>query len=177
MTEELEKSIEEIVKPGDMVAGKYLVDRLLGVGGMGFVVAATHAQLDQRVAIKFLLPSVMAHRETVERFQREARAAAKIKSEHVVRVSDFGALPSGLPFIVMEFLEGRDLSDTLAVRGPLPIALAVDYLLEACEALAEAHAAGIIHRDLKPSNLFLARAADSTENVKVLDFGISKSIS
>src|SRR5689334_16422534 len=118
MSEEQDRSIDEIVKAGDLIAGKYLVDRLLGVGGMGAVVAATHTQLDQRVAIKFLLPSVMSHKETVERFHREARLAAKIKSEHVVRVSDFGTLDAGVPFIVMEFLEGRDLSDMLTERGP-----------------------------------------------------------
>ena len=177
MTEASSKDIERIAKPGDILAGKYLVDRLLGVGGMGAVVAATHTQLDQRVAIKFLLPAMMASREIVERFQREARAAAKIRSEHVVRVSDVGTLDGGIPYIVMEFLEGRDLGDLLERRGPLPVPLAVDYLLEACEALAEAHAAGIVHRDLKPGNLFLARLADDTEIVKVLDFGISKQIS
>ncbi len=177
MTDESIKDIERIVKPGDVLAGKYLVDRLLGVGGMGVVVAATHTQLDQRVAIKLLLPAMMGSREIVERFQREARAAAKIKSEHVVRVSDVGALDGGVPYIVMEFLEGRDLGDLLERRGPLPVPLAIDYLLEACEALAEAHAAGIVHRDLKPSNMFLARQSDDTEIVKVLDFGISKQIS
>jgi len=176
MSEPSSKDIESIVRPGDVLAGKYLVDRVLGVGGMGVVVAATHTQLDQRVAIKFLLPSMLPNREVVERFQREARAAAKIRSEHVVRVSDVGQLDKGVPYIVMEFLEGRDLGELLQRRGVLPIPLAVDYLLEACEALAEAHAAGIVHRDLKPANLFLARQADDSEIVKVLDFGISKQI-
>ncbi|MEZ4314973.1 MAG: serine/threonine-protein kinase [Polyangiaceae bacterium] len=176
MTQASNPDIEKIAKPGDIVAGKYLVDRVLGVGGMGAVVAATHTQLDQRVAIKFLLPQMLGSREVVERFQREARAAAKIRSEHVVRVSDVGTLDGGVPFIVMEFLEGKDLGELLQRRGPLPVPLAVDYVLEACEALAEAHAAGIVHRDLKPSNLFLARRADETDIVKVLDFGISKQI-
>src|SRR5262245_30981682 len=174
MSDASKKDIESIVKPGDVLAGKYLVERVLGVGGMGVVVAATHTQLDQRVAIKFLLPSMLSNREVVERFQREARAAAKIKSEHVVRVSDVGTLDSGIPYIVMEFLEGGDLGELLSRRGILPIPLAIDYLLEACEALAEAHAAGIVHRDLKPANLFLARRTDETDIVKVLDFGISK---
>jgi serine/threonine-protein kinase len=177
MAELSKKDMDALVKPGQVLAGKYLVDRVLGVGGMGVVVAATHTQLDQKVAIKFLLPSMMPNREVVERFQREARAAAKIRSEHVVRVSDVGALADGVPYIVMEFLEGRDLGDLLERRGVLPIPLAVDYVLEACEALAEAHAAGIVHRDLKPANLFLARTADDTEMIKVLDFGISKQIS
>jgi serine/threonine protein kinase len=177
MTEASHKDIEKIAKPGQLLAGKYLVDRLLGVGGMGAVVSATHTHLDQLVAIKFLLPEMMGSEEVVARFLREARAAAKIKSEHVVRVSDTGTLDGGVPYIVMEFLEGHDLGELLERRGPLPVALAVDYVLEACEALAEAHAAGIVHRDLKPSNLFLSRRADDTEIVKVLDFGISKQIS
>ncbi|MBK8257305.1 MAG: protein kinase [Polyangiaceae bacterium] len=177
MNETAKKDIEKIAKPGDVLAGKYLVDRVLGIGGMGAVVAATHTQLDQRVAIKFLLPAMLGSKEVVERFQREARAAAKIKSEHVVRVSDVGTLDGGIPYIVMEFLEGRDLGELLERRGNLPIVLAVDYILEACEALAEAHAAGIVHRDLKPSNLFLARLADDTDIIKVLDFGISKQVS
>ncbi len=177
MTEISKKDLDAIVKPGEVLAGKYLVERILGVGGMGVVVAATHTQLDQKVAIKFLLPSMITNREVVERFQREARAAAKIRSQHVVRVSDVGALTDGVPYIVMEFLEGRDLGELLDRRGVLPIPLAVDYVLEACEALAEAHAAGIVHRDLKPANLFLARSADDTEMIKVLDFGISKQIS
>ena len=177
MSEASQKDIERIARPGDILAGKYLVERLLGVGGMGAVVAATHTQLDQRVAIKLLLPSMLANREVVERFQREARASAKIKSEHVVRVSDVGMLDSGVPFIVMEFLEGGDLGELLARRGPLPVELAVDYVLEAAEALAEAHSIGIVHRDLKPANLFLANLPDDTQIVKVLDFGISKQIS
>ena len=177
MNESTKKDIDILVKPGEILAGKYLVERVLGVGGMGVVVAATHTQLDKKVAIKFLLPSMVTNRDVVERFQREARAAAKIRSEHVVRVSDVGTLADGVPYIVMEFLEGRDLGELLGRRGVLPIPLAVDYVLEACEALAEAHAAGIVHRDLKPANLFLARTADDTEMVKVLDFGISKHLS
>jgi eukaryotic-like serine/threonine-protein kinase len=160
---------------GEIIAGKYRVGRILGQGGMGVVVAATHLQLDQQVALKFLLPEALKQPEVVARFTREARAAAKIHSEHVARVLDVGELASGEPFMVMEYLEGEDLDQALRRRGSLPVAEAVAYLLEGCEAIAEAHALGIIHRDLKPANLYLARRPGGTPTVKVLDFGISKS--
>jgi len=162
------------VHEGDVLAGKYRVDRVLGAGGMGVVVAATDQQLERRVAIKFLLPEYVQHGEAAARFLREARAAVKIHSEHVARVIDVGTLETGAPYMVMEYLEGTDLSGVIAQRGRLPVDEAVLHVLEACEAIAEAHAAGIIHRDLKPANLFLARRADGSSQVKVLDFGISK---
>jgi serine/threonine-protein kinase len=162
------------VQEGEILDGKYRVDRVLGVGGMGIVVAATHVALNQRVAIKFLLPAALGNPQTIERFAREARAAVQIQSEHVARVIDVGTLPTGSPYMVMEFLEGSDLADAVEKGGPMPIAQAVGYVLQACEALAEAHALGIVHRDLKPANLFLARRAGRDSIVKVLDFGISK---
>jgi hypothetical protein len=162
------------VKEGDILAGKYRVERVLGVGGMGVVVSALHVQLDERVAIKFLLPGALANPDAVARFGREARAAVKIKSEHVARVTDVGVLESGSPYLVMEFLHGRDLAAVVHEGGPLPVPIAVEYVLQACEALAEAHALGIVHRDLKPANLFLTLRPDGTPSVKVLDFGISK---
>ncbi|WP_437978035.1 serine/threonine-protein kinase [Sorangium sp. So ce295] len=162
------------VTEGQILSGKYRVERILGQGGMGVVVAALHEKLHQRVAIKLLHPG--ANDEMVERFVREARAAVRLKSEHVARVLDVGTLETGAPFMVMEYLEGSDLQETLRQRGPLDLEEAVGYVLEACEAIAEAHAAGIIHRDLKPANLFLTRAADGTGMVKVLDFGISKAL-
>jgi serine/threonine-protein kinase len=141
---------------------------------MGVVVAAHHIQLDERVALKFLLPEALANPEAVGRFVREARAAVKIKGEHVARVSDVGELENGAPYIVMEHLEGQDLSAWLKQRGPLPIELAVDFVLQTCEAIANAHVLGIIHRDLKPANLFCVRRTDGELSIKVLDFGISK---
>ncbi|MBX3127387.1 MAG: serine/threonine protein kinase [Polyangiaceae bacterium] len=164
------------VQPGDILADKYEVERILGEGGMGVVVAARHLDLDQRVAVKFLLAEVAEHRDAAERFRREARAAAKITSEHVARVIDVGSTDDGLPYMVMEYLDGRDLSDLLQADGPLEPTLAVDYVLQACQAVAEAHRAGIVHRDLKPANLFLHRKADGSSVIKVLDFGISKSV-
>jgi serine/threonine-protein kinase len=141
---------------------------------MGVVVAATHLELDERVAIKLLLPHVPPQGEPVARFLREARAAIKIRSDHVVRILDTGRLEGGSPYIVMEYLEGQDLGQRLEKGGPLPIADAIDFVLQACEAIAAAHALGIVHRDLKPANLFLTTTADGMPRVKVLDFGISK---
>ena len=127
-----------VPQPGDVLAGKYRVERVLGAGAMGVVVAALHLQLQERVALKFLLPAATSP-EAIARFGREARAAARIKSEHVARVTDVGTLESGAPYMVMEYLDGRDLAAVLADKGPLPIRDAVEYLLQACEAIAEAH--------------------------------------
>lgn len=162
------------VKQGEILAGKYRIEQVLGQGGMGVVVAARHLHLDEYVAIKFLLPDALRSEEAVARFAREARAAVKIKSEHVARVTDVGTLESGSPYMVMEYLDGRDLGMIVQESGALPVELAVDHVLQACEAIAEAHSLGIIHRDLKPANLFLVHRADGSPCVKVLDFGISK---
>jgi eukaryotic-like serine/threonine-protein kinase len=162
------------VREGDVLAGKYRVERILGAGGMGVVVAAQHIALDQKVAIKFLLPEVLGNEEAVGRFMREAQAAVRIKSEHVARVIDVGTLDNGAPYMVMEYLEGGDLGAWLEQKGPLPFDQAVEFILQASEAIAEAHGLGIVHRDLKPANLFCVRRADGVLSTKVLDFGISK---
>src|SRR5271170_903633 len=162
------------VRQGEILAGRYRVERVLGVGGMGVVVAATHLQLDTKVAIKFLLPTMLRNQEVVGRFAREARAAVRIQSEHVARVSDVGTLENGAPYMVMEFLEGGDLADWIQRRGPLPIEQAVDFVVQACVGVASAHGIGIVHRDLKPANLFCLRGNDGQFFIKVLDFGISK---
>lgn len=165
---------DDSVRPGDVLAGKYRIERVLGRGGMGVVVSAVHLRLDERVAIKFLLPAATESPEAVARFEREARAAVKIRSEHVARVIDVGTLETGAPYIVMEHLQGSDLATVVRQRRKLPVEDAVEYVLQACEAIAEAHAMGIVHRDLKPNNLFLTQRADGSPVVKVLDFGISK---
>lgn len=170
----MESITDTEVHPGQVLGGKFRIEQVLGRGGMGVVVAATHLQLDERVALKFLLPEALANKEAVRRFEREARAAVKIKSEHVARVTDVGTLDTGAPYMVMEFLNGMDLGDYLERTGPLPFHEAADYLLQACEAIAEAHALGIVHRDLKPANLFRIIRSDGTPSIKVLDFGISK---
>jgi serine/threonine-protein kinase len=168
--------MESPVQEGDLLAGKYRVEKILGFGGMGVVVSAFRGDLEQRVAVKFLSEAAAERPDAAERFRREARAAAKIRSEHVARVLDVGTLETGQPFMVMEFLEGNDIADELRRFTYLPIIEAVEFILQAIEALAEAHAAGVVHRDLKPGNLFLARRADGSRRVKVLDFGISKAL-
>lgn len=165
---------EDSLQRGDIIADKYRVEREIGRGGMGLVVAATHLDLDQRVAIKVLQKSSAYNQDAMARFLREARAAAKIRSEHVARVMDVGKLEDGLTYIVMEYLEGADLADVLVKDGPLRITAAADYVLQACEGIAAAHAAGIVHRDIKPANLFLARQPGRSNVVKILDFGVSK---
>ena len=161
--------------PGTVLAAKYRVERLLGEGGMGWVVVATHLQLEQRVALKFMRASQARDTsDAIPRFLREARAAARIQSEHVARVMDVGTLENGAPYLVMEYLEGQDLESLLRSQGALPQEVVIEYMLQACEGLGEAHAAGIVHRDLKPANLFLARRSDGSVRVKLLDFGISK---
>jgi serine/threonine-protein kinase len=160
---------------GDVISGKYRVERVLGRGGMGVVVAARHLRLRERVAIKFLVPRSGAGGDAVARFVREGRAAMRIRSEHVVRVYDVGTRETGESYLVMEYLEGRDLAAVLKADGPLPVEATLEHVLQAVEAIAEAHARGIVHRDIKPSNLFLTRRADGSPMVKVLDFGIAKS--
>ncbi len=165
---------EAPVRVGDVIASKYRVDRVLGEGAMGVVVAATHAELGTQVAVKFMLPAALTGADSVERFLREARAASRLRSEHVCRVLDVGRLEHGAPYIVMEMLEGRDVQAALDGAGALSVGVAASYVTQVCEAIGEAHAAGIVHRDLKPQNLFVTRKVNGAEAVKVLDFGISK---
>jgi serine/threonine-protein kinase len=162
------------VKIGELLVGKYRIERILGYGGMGIVVAAMHEQLQELVAIKLLLSNVGSRPDFVQRFVREARAAVKIKSTHVARVLDVDSLPDGRLYMVMEYLDGQDLGQLLDSRGACSVNEAVDYVLQVCEALAEAHALGIVHRDIKPSNLFITQTSTGAPLVKVLDFGISK---
>ena len=158
---------------GAMIGGRFRIDRVLGVGGMGVVVAATHVELGHRVAIKWMRAELLQDPALVERFVREARVVARLRTEHVCKVFDVARLETGAPYIVMELLEGADLARRVA-RKPLPATTAIDYVVQACVALAEAHAAGITHRDLKPANLFVVARPDGDPLVKVLDFGLAK---
>ena len=160
--------------PGTIFASKYEIVRPLGKGGMGVVLEAKHARLGQAVAIKLLKPELLSDGESVMRFEREARAAARLTSPHAARIYDVDTTPEGIPFMVMEYLEGRDLARILQEQQVLGVEDAVDWVMQACAAMAEAHALGIVHRDLKPSNLFLAENVATGAIVKVLDFGISK---
>ena len=161
---------------GQVVAGRYRVERLIGRGGMGEVAAVRHVDLDEVFALKVMTPEAFVSQEAVDRFIREARTSAKLRSIHAVKVVDTGRLSDGAPYLVMEYLRGRDLDAELRARGPLPPAEVAAYMVQACDVLAEAHAAGIVHRDLKPANLFLTRLPNGGACLKVLDFGIAKQI-
>ncbi|UQA58500.1 serine/threonine-protein kinase [Polyangium aurulentum] len=167
-------SLPQSVAPGELVAGKYRVERVIASGGMGVIVAAYHEGLGQRFAIKIMRPEILDNEVAVTRFLAEARTAARLQSDHVTRVFDVGRLEDGVPYMIMEYLDGSNLADLVDERGKLPVEEAVDFALQALEALAEAHAAGIVHRDLKPSNLVLTRRPDGSPHIKVIDFGISK---
>jgi serine/threonine-protein kinase len=160
--------------PGDVIGGKYVIEGPCGRGGLAVVYAAMQMELDRRVAIKMLLPEWAGDAEVVERFLREGRASTRIHSEHVVRVFDVGTTASGAPYLVLEFLQGQNLEDVVTHWGPIAVPTAVDWVLQASEAIAEAHAVGVVHRDLKPANLFLTQRADGSSCVKVIDFGLSK---
>jgi serine/threonine-protein kinase len=166
--------LPEGVREGEDLADKYLIGSIIGVGAMGIVVAARHKLLDQRVAIKFLHTDLREQPNGVSRFVQEAQAAMSIQSEHVVRIRDIAMLDTGEPYIIMEYLDGSDLATRLRKVGTFAVREAVDYMLEACEAIAEAHCVGIIHRDLKPANLFLVERPGAAPSIKVLDFGVSK---
>ena len=161
---------------GELLAGRFRVERVLGRGGMGLVLAAHHVGLDQRVALKLMLPKARASKELGRRFLREARAAARLRSQHATRVIDVGTLDDGAPFIVMEYLDGTDVATLLRDGGPFSAASAAALVLQASQAIGEAHTLGIIHRDLKPANLFVTRGSDGKPMVKVLDLGICKLI-
>jgi eukaryotic-like serine/threonine-protein kinase len=161
------------IEIGDLVDRKYKIERLLGEGGMACVYRALHTQLDDYVALKFLRPEAALRADIKARFRDEARAAGRLRSPHVARVRDVGE-HVGLSYLVLDYLAGRDLRDALSDGFVLPVQRAADYIIQACEGVAEAHAAGIVHRDLKPENLFIEYIDAETEIIKVLDFGISK---
>jgi len=163
-----------VYEPGTVVAGKYRIERQLGTGGMGVVVAATHMQLGTPVALKFLHQDLLQNPSVAERFMREARSSAKLRGEHVCRVSDVGTTDEGQPFIVMELLDGQDLGTVLRASGALTLSSAAEAIMQACIALGEAHALGFVHRDIKPGNLFWTQRPDGTALIKVLDFGVVK---
>ena len=161
---------------GNVLNRKYRVERVIGSGGTWLVVAAVHLRLGQRVALKFLLPEAMSHREAVERLPRAARAAAHLKSDHVARIIEVDALPSGAPFVVTEYLDGIDLATVLGRDGALSVPAIADHVTQALDAIGEAHAIGIVHRDLEPKNLVVVRRRDGSACVVVLDLGITGAV-
>lgn len=171
-----ERRSDGIVREGDVLAGKYRVERIPGRNGLGMLVQVRHLELGQEVTLKFLIPDACAYPEFVHRFIREARSAVKIGGEHVARVTDVGRLASGAPYMVRELLRGPDLVEVLRVRGPLPVDEAVDYIIQAAEGVAEGHALGIVHRNLRPTTLVVTRRTDGTPLVKVFDFAAAEAL-
>jgi serine/threonine protein kinase len=170
----LRRNLPKLPELGDVIAGKYKLLRPIGEGGMGAVFAAQHIVLEQTVAVKLLFSEVLEKPGTAARFVKEAQAAARLRTDHVARVMDAGTTEDGMPFIVMELLEGSDMAEVLRIKGRLGVQEVADAMIQACEALAHAHVAGIVHRDIKPSNLFRAIQVDGSELLKIVDFGISK---
>jgi serine/threonine-protein kinase len=171
-----DERIENVVREGEVLAGKYRVERIPGRNGLGVLVQVRHMELGQEVTLKFLIPEACAYPEFVHRFVREARSAVRIQGEHVARITDVGRLESGAPYMVREFLRGPDLAEVLKVRGPLPVMEAVDYVVQACEGVAEGHALGVVHRNIRPTTLIVTRRSDGTALVKVFDFAAAESL-
>ncbi len=176
MSEPAAVCVSGYLEPGTVLGEKYRIERLIGEGGMGVVYQGYHEVLEQRIAIKVVRPELVHHPEALARFLNEARAIARLRGHHIAHVLDTGCLADQRPHMVLEYLEGADLRAVLDAEGSLSLARALNYLLQACEAVAEAHALGLIHRDLKPENLFITRGAHGEGVVKVIDFGISKRI-
>jgi serine/threonine protein kinase len=177
MTSHVESDADTLAggaRVGQVIAEKYRLERLLGRGGMGEVYEARHVVVGRRFALKLLHPHLAQGSSAVARFLREARAAGSLENPHIAAVVDFATTSDGVPFLVMEYLEGRSLGRLLASEGPLPVPRAVSLLLQICRGLEAAHRAGIVHRDLKPDNLFVVKQPDGSELLKILDFGIAK---
>jgi tRNA A-37 threonylcarbamoyl transferase component Bud32 len=162
--------------PGFEVGGKYVIKRLLGEGANGSVYEGEHSQIGHRVAIKVVHPALAARDDIIARFQREARICGTIRNRHVGQVYDVGVLPDGAPYMVMELHEGRSLAQVLAIEGPLPIATVVDLARQLLLGLRAAHETSVVHRDVKPDNIMLVRESTGQTVVKLVDFGIGKSI-
>lgn len=171
---DIDSSEREALTRSPLYAGRYRIDSVLGNGGMGIIYAATHVELRVPVAIKAIHPNLARSAEARARFCIEARAGAALRSPHTLRVYDAGQLGTDECFVVMERLEGINLDELVRASGPLRVETAVDYLLQACAGLAEAHAIGLVHRDIKPENLFLAHYRCAAPLIKVMDFGIAR---
>lgn len=169
-----DSSAIHLPEPGTVIDGRYRIGTLLERGSMGVVFEALHVHLDEPVALKFLSRPDGAETSFRSRFLREAKVTAQLRGRNIVRTTDFGVDDSGRPFLVMEMLQGESLRAVLKKSGAMPIAVAVDYAVQVCTGLAEAHRRGVVHRDLKPANLFITTDVDGSDLVKIVDFGLSK---
>ena len=161
-------------RTGQVLLGKYHIEGIIGRGQQSVVLRVRHIELDELCAVKLLGDEAAGSPEITKRFHREAMVAVKLRSEHAVKVTDVGALPDGMPYMVMELLDGQDLRAVLAEAGPLGVPMASGLIVHACQALSELHAMGMVHRDVKPAKLFLACRDDGTPTLKILDFGLVK---
>ncbi len=159
---------------GTVLGETYRISRLIGVGGMGAIYEAAHLGAGKRVAVKMMSRELAAHPEALARFRREVQVTTELAHPHIIDVVDFGASPTGEPYLVMEYLEGEDLEQALERHGRMPLPVAVQIIKQVASALAVAHAEGVVHRDLKPGNVFLKQVEGGGVFVKVVDFGISK---
>lgn len=175
LTGDLDRAVESggILAPGELVAERYRVGRIIGAGGTGIVYEAQHIGLNRPVALKVIRPDIARDSSVWRRFSREARALGALHNKHVVRILDYGTLDSGLTYLVMDRLEGSDLRRLIQAEGPLPPQRAVDYVIPVCSALADAHRLNIIHRDIKPENIFLSEIRACEPTIKLLDFGVA----
>ncbi len=164
----------QALEPGTIFASRFRVQALLGTGGMGSVYLAHHEVLDRRFALKVLLPDRLGDTESLRRFEREARAASRINHPNITSVVDFGHTDEGIPYLVMEYVEGPSLRSVVETEGPLPIGRCLRILRSIADGLRAAHDAGVLHRDLKPANVILANAGGHDETVKICDFGLAK---
>lgn len=162
------------LEPGTVLSERYRIEEELGAGGLGVVYKARHIGLDAPVAIKVLRPEYAYDDDLVARLRDEARLAAGLRSDHVVRVLDVGEMDAGAAYVVLEYVAGHDLETELAHRGRLPMGTAVRYGLDICAALAETHSRGVVHRDIKPENLLIEHLSDGRRRIKVADFGAAK---
>ena len=174
----MEESFTTVAAPDDLigktVATKYLVEQMIGEGGMGKVYKATQLALDKPVVLKVLRQALLSDERTVKRFQREAKAASRLNHPNSISVLDFGQADDGAMYIAMEYVQGKDLHHILSREWPLPESRVIRLVSQVLSALADAHSAGVIHRDLKPENIMVEQRRGEADFVKVLDFGIAK---
>ena len=159
---------------GTVLGDSYRITRLIGIGGMGAIYEATQVGAGKRVAIKMMAKELAEHPEALARFRREVQVTTELAHPNIIEVVDVGTSPTGVPYLVMEYLDGEDLEARLEREGRVPLPVAVQIIKQVASALSVAHAEGVVHRDLKPGNVFLLRTADGSVFVKVVDFGISK---